>query len=416
MNYEIVDSFSQMVKEKGIDRDQLLEIIKEIFGAMIKKKYGEDAKFELVVNMDKGDIEIYLERTIVEEVQDPSKEISLKEAMEKSAEELEVGDDYVEVIPLQSFGRRLIISSKHQLNQKIKDMERNIIFKEYSENINEIVVGEIYQIKANKDILVNHNRCELLLPRNEQIQKEKYKKGDTIRAVIKEVSNEPKKQMVTISRTSIHFLKKLFEIEIPEIYDGIIEIRDVSREPGERAKVSVESHDDRIDAVGACVGMKGVRIHAIVRELNNENIDIINYSDDTEVYISRAIAPGKMIRMEIDKENKNVKIWADEEQASLIIGRSGQNIKLAQQLTGYEIDVIKEETKFEIPEDDIDLVEFKDELGEEEYQKISEAGFNTASDIINARGKKREFLIEVLGSKAELNAIVDIMKKEFEED
>jgi N utilization substance protein A len=405
-----------MVKEKGIDRDQLLEIIKEIFGGMIKKKYGENAKFELVVNMDKGDIEIFLERTIVKEVQDPSAEISLKEAMEKSDEELEIGDDYVEVIPLQSFGRRLIISSKHQLNQKIKEMERNIIFKEYSENINEIVVGEIYQIKANKDILVNHNRCELLLPRNEQIQKEKYKKGDTIRAVIKEVSNEPKRQMVTISRTSIHFLKKLFEIEIPEIYDGIIEIRDVSREPGERAKVSVESHDDRIDAVGACVGMKGVRIHAIVRELNNENIDIINYSDDTEVYISRAIAPGKMIRMEIDKESKNVKVWADEEQASLIIGRSGQNIKLAQQLTGYEIDVIKEETKFEIPEDDIDLVEFKDELGEEEYQKISEAGFSTASDMINARGKKREFLIEVLGSKTELNAIVDIMKKEFEED
>jgi len=416
MNYEIVDSFSQMVKEKGIDRDQLLEIIKEIFGSMIKKKFGENAKFELVVNMDKGDIEIYLERTIVEEVQDPSTEISVKEASEKSDEDFEIGDDYVEVIPLESFGRRLIIASKHQLNQKIKEMERNIIFKEYTENINEIVVGEIYQIKANKDILVNHNRCELLLPRNEQIQKEKYKKGDTIRAVIKEVSMEPKRQMVTISRTSIHFLKKLFEIEIPEIYDGIIEIRDVAREPGERAKVSVESHDDRIDAVGACVGMKGVRIHAIVRELNNENIDIINYTDDIEVYIARAIAPGKMIRMEIDKERKNVKIWADEEQASLIIGRSGQNIKLAQQLTGYEIDVIKEETKFEVPEDDIDLVEFKDELGEEEYNRISEEGFSTASDIINARGKKREFLIEVLGTKAELNAIIDIMKKEFEED
>jgi N utilization substance protein A len=271
MNHEIVESFSQMVKEKGIDRDQLIAIIEEIFGGMVKKKYGNEANFDVVVNMDKGDIEIYLIRTIVETVEDAMTQIDIATAMTKSDEPLELGDDFVEVIDLQSFGRRLIIQSKQNLNQKIKELERDIIFEEYSENANEIVVGEIYQIKANKDILVNHNRCELLLPRSEQIQKEKYKQGDTIRAVIKEVKKSATSPMVIISRSDPQFLKKLFEIEIPEIYDGIIEIRGVAREPGERAKVAVESHDDRIDAVGACVGMKGVRIHAIVRELNNEN-------------------------------------------------------------------------------------------------------------------------------------------------
>ena len=416
MNHEIVESFSQMVKEKGIDRDQLIAIIEEIFGGMVKKKYGNEANFDVVVNMDKGDIEIYLIRTIVETVEDAMTQIDIATAMTKSDEPLELGDDFVEVIDLQSFGRRLIIQSKQNLNQKIKELERDIIFEEYSENANEIVVGEIYQIKANKDILVNHNRCELLLPRSEQIQKEKYKKGDTIRAVIKEVKKSATSPMVIISRSDPQFLKKLFEIEIPEIYDGIIEIRGVAREPGERAKVAVESHDDRIDAVGACVGMKGVRIHAIVRELNNENIDIINFSDDPESFVVRALAPGKVTKVEIDRQTRSAKVWADEEQASLIIGKSGQNIKLATQLTGYEIDVIREEKKFEIPEDDIDIVEFKDELGEEEYGKLSEAGFKSASDVINARGKKREFLIEVLGSKEELNAIVEIMKKEFEDE
>ncbi len=416
MNYEIVESFSQMVKEKGIDRDQLIAIIEEIFGGMVKKKYGAEANFDVVVNMDKGDIEIYLIRTIVEVVEDPAIQIDLATAQEKSEEPLEVGDEFVEVIDLTSFGRRLIIQSKQNLNQKIKELERDIIFEEYSENANEIVVGEIYQIKANKDILVNHNRCELLLPRSEQIQKEKYKKGDTIRAVIKEVRKSATSPMVLISRSDPQFLRKLFEIEIPEIYDGIIEIKGVAREPGERAKVAVESHDDRIDAVGACVGMKGVRIHAIVRELNNENIDIINYSEDPETYVVRALAPGKVTKVEIDRHAKTARVWADEEQASLIIGKNGQNIKLATQLSGYEIDVIREEKKFEISEDDIDLVEFKDELGEEEYQKVTEAGFKTASELINARGKKREFLIEVLGSKEELNAIVEIMKKEFEDE
>ncbi|HEY9188402.1 MAG TPA: transcription termination factor NusA [Bacteroidota bacterium] len=416
MNYEIVESFSQMVKEKGIDRDQLIAIIEDIFGSMVKKKYGVDANFDVVVNMDKGDIEIYLLRTVVEKVENPTTEIDLATAQEKSGEPLEIGDEFAEIIDLQSFGRRLIIQAKQSLNQKIKELERDIIYEEYSENINEIVVGEIYQIKGNKDILVNHNRCELLLPRSEQIQKEKYKKGDTIRAIIKEVNKSANSPMVIISRSDPNFLKKLFEIEIPEIYDGIIEIKGVAREPGERAKVAVESHDDRIDAVGACVGMKGVRIHAIVRELNNENIDIINYSDEPETYITRALAPGKINKIEVDKHNKIAKVWADEEQASLIIGKNGQNIKLATQLTGYEIDVIREEKKFEVPEDDIDLAEFKDELGEEGYIKISEAGFKTASDIINARGKKKEFLIEVLGSKEELNAIIEIMKKEFEDE
>jgi transcription termination/antitermination protein NusA len=416
MNYEIVETFSSMVKEKGIDRDQLIGIIEDIFGSLVKKKYGHDANFDVVVNMDKGDIEIFLERTIVEKVENPTTEITLEEVRSKTDEPLDVGDDFVEIIDLQSFGRRLIVAAKQTLNQKIKELERDIIYEEYSENMNEIVVGEIYQVKNNKDIFVNHNRCELLMPRSEQIPKEKYRKGDTLRAVIKEVRKSSNSPMVIISRSDSQFLKKLFEIEIPEIYDGIIEIKGVARDPGERAKVAVESHDDRIDAVGACVGMKGIRIHAIVRELNNENIDIINYSEEPEVYVMRALAPGKINKIEINHAEKKALVWADEEQASLIIGKSGQNIKLATQITGFDIDVIREEKAAEISEDDFELAEFKDELGEEAFQKIIEAGFTSAKDIIKARGKKREFLKEVLGSSDEYNAIVEIMKKEFEND
>ncbi|MEX2088215.1 MAG: transcription termination factor NusA, partial [Bacteroidota bacterium] len=277
MNHEIVESFAQMVREKGIDKDILVGIVEDIFGMMVRKKYGPNAKFEVVVNMDKGDIEIYLEREVVEEVIDPVAQISVKEARQKSGEDLEVGEDYVEIIPLVSFGRRLVVSAKQNLNQRIKEIEREAIYNEYSTALGEIVVGEIYQIRKGKgEILVIHNKNELILPRNEQIYKERYKKGDTIRAVVKEVRKGAGNPVVIISRTDPHFLMRLFEIEIPEIYDGIIEIKAIAREPGDRAKVAVLSHDDRIDAVGACVGMKGVRIHAIVRELNNENIDVIN--------------------------------------------------------------------------------------------------------------------------------------------
>lgn len=339
MKSEIVDSFSQMVKDKKIDRDLLESIIKEVFGMMIKKKYGQNANYDVIVNMDKGDIEMYLSKAVVEEVTDPETEITVEEAKERSGEELEPGDDYTEVLDYVTFGRRHIVNLKQNLNQKIREVEKEIIYNDYKDLVGEIIVGEIYQIKPHSILLI-HNGHEIQFPKGEQIARERYKKGESIRVYVKEVS---KKQSgppsIIVSRSADDFLRKLFELEIPEIYDGVIEIKGVAREPGERAKVAVYSYDDRIDAVGACVGMKGIRIHSIVRELANENIDVINFSEDIGLYIARALAPAKLKDIYLDKANKVAKIVADEDQISLIIGKNGQNIKLASKLTDYEIDV-----------------------------------------------------------------------------
>ena len=339
MKSEIVDSFSQMVKDKKIDRDLLESIIKEVFGMMIKKKYGQNANFDVIVNMDKGDIEMYLTKAVVETVNDPETEITVEEANERSGEELEVGDDYSEVLDYVTFGRRHIVNLKQNLNQKIREVEKEIIYNDYKDLVGEIIVGEIYQIKPHSILLI-HNGHEIQFPKGEQIQRERYKKGESIRVYVKEVSKKSSgPPSIVVSRSADEFLKKLFELEIPEIYDGVIEIKGVAREPGERAKVAVYSYDDRIDAVGACVGMKGIRIHSIVRELANENIDVINYSDDIGLYIARALAPAKLKDIYLDKANKVAKIIADEDQISLVIGKNGQNIKLASKLTEYEIDV-----------------------------------------------------------------------------
>ncbi|HQJ46309.1 MAG TPA: transcription termination factor NusA, partial [Ignavibacteriaceae bacterium] len=304
MNSEIVESFAQMVKEKGIDRDVLGGILEEIFGLLVRKKFGDEAKFDVVVNMDRGDIEIFLEREIVEVVEDPNTQISIDEVNKRGNEdELEVGEEYVEKIELASLGRRLVVLAKQSLNQKIRELEKEIVYNEYNELLGEIVVGDIYQLRKN-DILVNHNKNELMLPRSEQIPFEKYKKGETIRAIVKEVKKGNSGPVIVISRADNMFLRRLFEIEIPEIYDGIIEIKSIAREPGERAKIAVESQDQRIDAVGACVGMKGVRIHAIVRELNNENIDVVSYSDDPIIFIQKALAPAKLKKIELYEDEK----------------------------------------------------------------------------------------------------------------
>jgi N utilization substance protein A len=409
MNSEIVESFSQMVREKGIDKDILTGIVEDVFSMMVRKKYGQDAKFDVVVNMDKGDIEIYLEREVVETVENPATQITVEDAKSLSGEDLGVGEDYVEVVPLASFGRRLVVSAKQNLNQRIKEIERELIYNEYSNAIGDIVVGEIYQIRRN-EILINHNRNELLLPKSEQIFKEHYKKGDTIRAVVKEVRKNSGNPLVIVSRADSRFLAKLFELEIPEIYDGIIEIKQIAREPGERAKVAVESHDDRIDAVGACVGMKGVRIHTIVRELNNENIDVINYSDQPSVFIQRALAPAKLKSIELNNETKTASVLVAADQVSLAIGRNGQNIRLASKLTGYEINLIKEGGEDEY---DIELVDFKEELGEELYLKLIEAGIETAKEVLEA---KLDTLLAIPGlDEARIKEIRDMMKRDLEE-
>ncbi len=412
MNHEIVESFAQMAREKGIDRDILAGIIEDIFGMMVKKKYGPNAQFDIVVNMDKGDIEIYLEKEIVDVVIDPVTQISVQEAREKSGDELNVGDEYVEIIPLNSFGRRLIVTAKQSLNQRIKEIERESIFSEYSNAIGEIVVGEIYQIRKGKgEILVIHNKNELILPRSEQISKERYKKGDTIRAVVKEVRKSSGNPIVIISRTDPQFLMRLFEIEIPEIYDGIIEIKRIAREPGERAKVAVLSHDERIDPVGACVGMKGVRIHAIVRELNNENIDVIPYSDDPVVFLQRALAPAKLKDIQVDVENKKAKIVVTPDQVSLAIGKGGQNVRLASKLTGFEIEVEKEGAEEE--EYDMDLAEFREELGDVLFHRFFDENFQTVRDVLQT---PKDELVSTLGIEPEkVDEIVAMLKKGLEE-
>lgn len=409
MNHEIVESFSQMVREKGIDKDVLVGIVEEVFSMMVKKKYGPDARFDVVVNMDKGDIEIYLEKEIVKEVTDPNTQIDLETVRQKTDEQLEIGDDFVEVVDIKSFGRRLVVAAKQILNQKIKEIEKEVVYNEYSNAIGEIVVGEIYQIRKN-EVLISHNKNELILPKSEQIYKDRYKKGQAIRAIVKEVRKNAGMPAVIVSRSDPRFLAKLFELEIPEIYDGIIEIKAIAREPGDRAKVAVESHDDRIDAVGACVGMKGVRIHSIVRELNNENIDVVNYNDDPVVFITRSLAPAKLKSVTIDKEKKLCTVVVDKDQASLAIGRNGQNIRLASKLTGYEINLIREGGEEEY---DMDLSEFIEELGEDLYHKLFDEGYETARAIIDA---KEEELIAYVGLEpAKIRELKEMMKRELEE-
>lgn len=409
MNYEIVESFAQMVREKGIDKDMLVSVIEEVFATITRKKYGLDAKFDVVVNMDKGDIEIFLEKEIVETVTDPTTQIELAEVRKKTDEPLEIGDDFVEIIDVNSFGRRLIATARQTLNQRIKEILKDLIFNEYTNSIGEIIAGEIYQVRKS-EILIIHNRNELVLPRNEQIPKERYKKGETIRVLVKEVRKTANGAYVIVTRSDPKFLAKLFEHEIPEIYDGIIEIKAIAREPGERAKIAVESHDDRIDAVGACVGMKGVRIHSIVRELNNENIDVINYIDDPTQLIIRALAPAKLKEIKIDKVNKKALVTVDRDQMSLAIGRGGQNIRLASKLVGYDIDVQKLVVEEEY---DMDITEFRAELGEPLIERLVEEGYETAREVIEADVKS---LLEIEGlTRSKIKQMKELMIQELEE-
>ena len=414
MNRDIVESFADMVKMKGLDKDVLAGILEDVFGILIRKKYGEEAKFDVVVNVDRGDIELFLEREIVEEVEDPDTQISIEEVNSKGNEdELEVGEDYVEKIELASLGRRLIILAKQSLNQKIREIEKEIVYSEYKELLGEIVVGDIYQLRRS-DILVNHNKNELLLPRSEQIPFERYKKGGTIRGIVKEVTKGNSGPLIIISRSDNMFLRRLFEIEIPEIYDGIIEIKAIAREPGERAKVAVESQDARIDAVGACVGMKGVRIHAIVRELNNENIDVINYAEDPIFFIQRALAPAKLKEIELDEDEMKAVITADSDQVPIIVGRNGVNIRLAMKLTGYEIEILREEKAFEDYDEDIELIDLKEELGEEVYDILINNRYDTGLEVLTA-GQEKLAEIEQFDEK-KVTEIIELIKSQFEEE
>jgi len=409
----IIEAFAEMAKHKSIDKDLLQAVLEETLSMIIRKKYGMESNFEIIVNMEKGDIEIYLTKEVVDEVDNPALEISVEEANKYSDETLEAGDDFIEEITLsnisENFGRRLISLASQNLNQRIREIEKDNVFNEYNDKTGEIIIGEIYQIRRH-DILILHNKVEMHLPRKEQIPNEpyRYKKNHTLKAIIKEVHRMPgaNQPEIILSRTSNEFLARLFEIEIPEIYDGIIQIKGIARDPGERSKVAVSSFDDRIDPVGACVGMKGIRIHSIVRELNNENIDLVEYSDDMATYIGRALSPAKLKEIKYNSETKSAIITVTDDQVSLAIGRSGQNVKLASALTGVDITLVKEGGE------DIDLFEFREELGIDLYEELFDLGYETAQDFLN--GNIAEILSIEEMSKELLIEIRAIMLQEFE--
>lgn len=400
----IVEAFTEMAKHKSIDRDLLQGILEETLSMIIRKKYGQDANFEIIVNMDKGDIEIYLMREIVEQVEDDVLQISLEEARKYSEEPVELGDDFVEEITLDniadSFGRRLVTLASQNLNQRIRDVEKDNVYREYASKVGEIIVGEIYQIRRH-DLLVLHNKIEMRLTREEQIPNEpyKYKKNHSIKAIVKEVRRQGMggQPEIILSRSSNEFLAKLFEIEIPEIYDGIIQIKSIARDPGERSKVAVLSYDDRVDPVGACVGMKGIRIHSIVRELNNENIDLIEFSEDPRIYITRSLAPAKVAEIEVDLDTRTANVIVNDDQVALAVGKSGQNVRLASLLTGFNIIISKS------GDEDIELSEFAAEFGEELFSALSASGIETAREFLESdpeellliEGMTKEKLIEM---------------------
>jgi len=408
---QIIQSFAEIAKDKDIDKDLLLSILEDVFRTMIRKKYGDDEAFEVIINADRGDIQILHIREVVpeEELTDEVNEIILEEAREFDPE-LELYDEYAQELSIQDFGRRAVMMARQQLAQRIREIEKDNIFEEYSDRVGEIILGDVYQIR-NRDMLVNHNGVELVLPKSEQIYKDRYHKGDTIRAVVKEVKRYNGNPSVIISRTSPLFLERLFENEIPEVFDGIIELVRIAREPGDRSKVAVRSHDERVDPVGACVGMKGIRIHAIVRELQNENIDVINYSEDKYEFIKRALQPAKVINVEISEDGKNAKALVPADEVSKAIGKGGVNIRLASKLTECEIDVYREVEE----EDDIDLKEFEIDFGEEVIELLHEIGCDTARAVLDL--EKDEIIRRTEGkiNEEEADRILDIIAYEFDD-
>ncbi|MEX0780459.1 MAG: transcription termination factor NusA [Balneolales bacterium] len=408
----IIQSFAEIAKDKGIERDLLLSILEDVFRSMIKKKYESDEAFDVILNPDRGEIQMMHIREVVpdKEFTDEVNEIPISKAL-KFDPDLELYDEFAQEVKIEDFGRRSVMMARQTLAQRIREIEKDHIFDEYSERVGEIVLGDVYQVR-NKDILVNHNGVELILPKSQQIYKDRYRKGDTIRAVVLEVKRENGNPAVIISRTSPLFLERLFENEIPEVFDGIIEIKKSIREPGDRSKVAVVSHDERVDAVGACVGMKGIRIHSIVRELCNENIDVINHTENSHEFIKRALQPAQVLSVEIDEKSKEVKVVVPVDQVSKAIGKGGVNIRLASQLTGYEIDVYREVDD----EEDIDIFEFADDFGDELVQKLFDIGCDTARAVLELNDDELVRRTEGSIDKATAGNIISTIQDEFEEE
>ncbi|MFV0598560.1 MAG: transcription termination factor NusA [Bacteroidales bacterium] len=410
-NLNLIDTFSEFKEFKNIERETLMRILEDVFMTLMLKKYGSDENFSVIVNIDKGDLEIWRNRLIVEDgaVEDENTQVSYSEAI-KIEPDFEIGEELSEEIKFADFGRRDILAIRQNLAAKIQDYERANIFTKYKEKVGEIVVCEVYQVWKREIMVLDEEGIELTMPKSEQIPSDFYRKGDTIKAVVLKVEMRNGVPQITISRTSPVFLERLLEQEVIEIYDGLITIKDIVREPGERAKVAVESYDDRIDPVGACVGIKGSRIHGIVRELRNENIDVINYTPNTELYITRALNPAKVTSINIDLENQRAEVFMPTDQVSLAIGKGGANIKLASKLTKFEIDVYSDT---DLNYEDVDLNEFTDEIEEWVIEELKAIGCDTAKDVLAI---SKEELVERTDLEEEtIEDVLKTLKAEFED-
>ena len=408
-NLTLIESFSEFKDDKLIDRVTLMAILEEVFRSALRRKYGDDENFDIIINPDKGDLEIWRNRIVVEDdsVEDDNLEIAISEAR-KIEPDFEVGEDVSEEVKLIDLGRRAILALRQNLTSKIHEHDNTNVFKKFKELEGEIYTAEVHHIRHKAIILLDDEGNEIIMPKDRQIPSDFFRKGDNIRGVIESVELIGTKPSIILSRTSPVFLEKLFEQEIPEVFDGLITIKKVVRIPGEKAKVAVDSYDDRIDPVGACVGMKGSRIHGIVRELGNENIDVINYTNNLQLFITRALNPARLNSMKIDEENKRVEVILNPEEVSKAIGRGGHNIRLAGQLTGYEIDVFREGV-----EEDVELTEFSDEIDSWVIEELAKAGLDTAKSVLE---QDAEDLVKRTDLEEEtINDVLKILKEEFED-
>ena len=409
----LIEIFSEFKDFKRIDKQTLINVLEDSFRNVIAKMYGSDANYDVIINPDKGDLEIYRNRLVMEDddVANPETQISLSEARETDPE-IEVGEDFTDKVEMQSFGRRMILNLRQTLASKILELQKENLYLKYSEMMGQVVTGELYQVWKKEMLLLDEEGNEMYLPKQNQIPTDFYRKGEMVRAVVIQVDNKNQNPKIILSRTSPLFLQRLFEQEVPEVKEGLISIKKIARIPGERAKVAVETFDERIDPVGACVGVKGARIHGIVRELRNENIDVINYTSNANLYIQRALAPAKISSMEIDEEAKTAKVYLQPDEVSLAIGKGGYNIKLASMLTGYEIDVYREMSEQDM--DDIYLDEFNDEIDQWVLDAFKAIGLDTAKDVLGT--SKEELLAKTDLEEETIDEVLAILKAEFEND
>ncbi len=410
----LIESFQEFKEAENIDRPTMMKVLEDVFKTLLRKKYGSDENFDVIVNTEKGDLEIMRRRMIVPdgEVNDPLAEVAYSEAVTIEPD-FEVGEELYEDVDIMDFGRRAILAAKQTLASRISDLKKNVLVKKYSDRIGEIISAEVYQVWKKEVLLLDEEGNELILPKSEQIPQDFFKKGENIRAVVKKVDTRNNNPVIILSRTHPSFLAKLLEIEVPEIFDGLIVIRKIVREPGERAKVAVESFDDRIDPVGACVGMKGSRIHGIVRELKNENIDVINWTTNINLLIQRSLTPARITSMDIDQEGKHAEVYLKPDQVSLAIGKRGVNIKLACELTGYEIDVYREQ-EGEEEAYDIDLDEFSDEIEPWIIDELKRIGCDTARSVLDLTTEELERRADL--EKETIAEVRRILQEEFDKD